>query len=390
MWNIDWPFDVDWSGKSIEPSSVLYEFDGPSVFVAKVGFIDLLFLKVDESDESEFYLATSTSELAVKALVNGNVSLRGAFLQSQYWLIETTYELSVLRHWLLSREHLPARFLPARSYPLSANMPFAPNSLSQAFAFFGMGFQGEQIDQSAMPFGIFKKLIDQAYDAARNILSPVLLIGSKSATFDFSVAQPDFGSLILSIKEPILNSAHVLKKFEKHAGKIEIEGVRAEFSTQKDAFFDAMDEIVDEASKGELSGALAEEQFSVLDRVQHVIPTGEGIIERAEFSSFKAGRTDSLIVGDKVGKRIHEAFKIAERRPIVETGKVEIVNSRQNSFVMLSARGRLVTCYVEWQYFDEIKNDPRFRTGARISVRGYLKRRRQRDLLEVSGAPSLL
>ncbi|HMN15505.1 MAG TPA: hypothetical protein PKD55_24580 [Bellilinea sp.] len=376
----------------IEPSIVLYEFDGPQIFLAKFGFVDVLFVKIDDDDDFDRYLATYTSNGIIEAVLNGNLSVRGAFSHDLCWIIDTNTDLSIREFWACSRDDIPSSFLPDRNVALRVGFPPIPNSLSQAFAFFGMGFQGEQIDHRDMRFSVLKKIIDESYDAARRILSPVFLAGSRSSTFDFSVAQPEFGSLILSIKEPKLNYDRIKKKSRQASDgdkstRLDIAG---EFSTQRNAFFDAMDEIVEEAEKGELTGSLAAERFSILDQIQNVIPTGEGVIEDAEFSSYSQGRTESLLVHEQVGARLHRAFKIAEQHPIVEVGRVEIMNARQNSFVMLSTRGKLVTCYVNADNFAELKQDDRFRTGARVAVQGMLSRRQLRDKLAVNGTPSIL
>ncbi|TPK18074.1 hypothetical protein [Mesorhizobium sp. B2-5-7] len=384
------PSDKTLSGNIITPAVVLYEFDGPQIFVSRMGFVDVLFVKVDDDDDFERYLATYTSDGIIEAVLNGNISVRGAFLHEQCWIVDTDGYLAIRECWLCSRDDLPASYLPDRNVAIRVGFPPLPNSMAQAFAFFGMGFQGEQIDHRSMRFSILKRIIDESHDAARKILSPIYLSGSRSSTFDFTVAQPEFGSLILSIKEPTINLQRAIKKSADSTVKPQVSNIQGEFVAQRSAFFDAMDEIVDEAEKGEISGSLAIERFSVLDQIQNVIPTGEGIIEDAEFSSYASGKTASLLVREEVGARLHRAFKTAEKNPIIEVGRVEIVNARRNSFVLLSSRGRLVTCYIEPESFANLKADPRFRTGARLSVRGLLTRRVLRDMLSVDGTPQLL
>ncbi|TPL86787.1 hypothetical protein FJ950_10320 [Mesorhizobium sp. B2-3-14] len=388
MWEASQRYDVAWSGNEVVPEKILYEHDGPQVFTSHIGFINVIFLKVDETEDSDIYLVSQTDSTIISALYEGAISLRGALRHDYYWIVEVENGLVVRRHWECPRRELPAGFLPDKSVALRSYTKSAPNSYSQAKAFFGMGFDGDEISAAAMRYGIFRRIIDNAYDAARGILSPALLVGTKTSTFDFTIDQPEFGSLILAINDPIFDSQNLRRILREKS--IDQHDFYGEFSSQRDLFFDAMDEIVDEANKGDLKPGLVEERFSLLDQIQNVIPTGESIIERAEFSSYRNGRTDSLVVQENAGERIFRAFKVAEMRPVVETGTIQIINARRNSFVMMSRRGKLVTCYVEPGIFRDMQENPSFKLGATIASRGYLMRRVQRDRLDVEGTPTLV
>lgn len=44
-------------GTVISPTRVLYAYDGPAIFTAKVGIEEYLFYKADELEESDIFLA---------------------------------------------------------------------------------------------------------------------------------------------------------------------------------------------------------------------------------------------------------------------------------------------------------------------------------------------
>lgn len=81
------------------------------------------------------------------------------------------------------------------------------------------------------------------------------------------------------------------------------------------------------ANSGNVSDALAEERFALLDNLQHIIPSDQARIENVVFSARSGEGILSVAVNDRAGTKLHGAFKRIERQSVTDIGRVEIVNS---------------------------------------------------------------
>ncbi|WP_157182175.1 hypothetical protein [Methylobacterium sp. WSM2598] len=376
MWSVEEPALPAWTTFPLDPEEILYEFDGPLTFTAKFGFFNALFHKVGQRRGSHFYIAVETSVDIISALKSGRISVRGALNRQHAWIIETLSDLSVVRYWQCSNDNMPERLLPRRGVSLYSYLGQSPNSVEQVNAFFSMAFVGPDLKSSSVPFSLLKKLINESYDAARRFLSPVFLSGAKSVTFDFP-AKTVPGSLVLTLDEPIIN-ANRLKQRTSDA-PVSVEAARSSFARQRESFFDEVEELVVQASTGQVADSLAEERFSLLDNIQHIIPSDENRIKQVEFSGRSTSITRALVVDEKAGTTIHRAFKRVERQVVTETGRIEIVNVPSKYFVYRSTRGKQVACHIPADMFGRLNADGRILNGALVKVRGHLRKRPKRD-----------
>lgn len=387
MWSVNRPFEQPWSEQPIEPQQVLYEFDGPLTFTSKVGFFDALIHKIGQKGEAHYFLASETNYEIVNALKAGELSVRGALNNDRYWILQTSDDLKVLKYWQCPHDQFPEHLLPMRGTPLYSYMKSSPDTLAQAQAFFAMAFSGDELRYGEAPFSLLKLLVDRSFEAVRRVLSPVFLTGAKSSTFDFPVrAVP--GSLILALGEPLINPYRLRQRISDTS--VAADNAAEYFNYQRENFFDEMSELVDQASKGDVRDSLAEERFSLLDNLQHIIPSDQNRIETVQFTAKKVAGVRSLIVNETSGSRMHRAFKRIERQPISENGKVEIVNSTSKYFVYRSTRGKQVSCYIPPNTFDQMVGDGLLRNGIVVRVRGVLSKRPNRDLLISTEEPKLI
>lgn len=386
MWSVEEPAFPAWTTIPLEPEEILYEFDGPLTFTARFGFFNALFHKIGQRRGSHFYLAVETSESTVNALKSGTLSVRGALNQQHAWIIEAFNDLSVSRYWQCPHDAIPEQLLPKRGVPLYSYLEQSPNSVEQIEAFFSIAFVGPELRSSNVPFSLLKKLINESYDAARRFLSPVYLSGAKSVTFDFP-ARTVPGSLILTLDEPIIN-ANRLKQRTAEA-PVSMEAARLSFARQRESFFDEVEELVVQASNGQVSDSLAEERFSLLDNIQHIIPSDENRIKQVEFAGRSTMTTRALVVNEIAGTTIHRAFKRVERQVVTETGRIEIVNAPSKYFVYRSTRGKQVACHMPADMFSRLNAEGRIINGSLVKVRGHLKKRPKRDQMVVEFEPTI-
>ena len=72
MWSLEAPSERPPTDDAIIPSKVLYRYDGPTIFTAQLGLTNTLFLKVDELDGGDLFLAAPTTRDLISALEAGN------------------------------------------------------------------------------------------------------------------------------------------------------------------------------------------------------------------------------------------------------------------------------------------------------------------------------
>jgi hypothetical protein len=269
---------------------------------------------------------------------------------------------------------------------LFAYLKNSPDSIEQATSFFSIGYVGSELKADSVPFSLLKMLIDKSYEAARRVLSPVFLAGARSSTYDFP-ARTIPGSLILALDEPFINPRRLFQRTSE--SPVSIEDARAYFAQQRESFFDEVGELVGEASRGQIADSLAEERFSLLDNLQHIIPSDENRIDRVEFAGGDEMSVRALVVDELTGTRMHRAFKRVERQAVTESGRIEIVNIPSKSFVYRSTRGKQVTCYIPAQAFERLHARGLMRTGALVRVRGHLSKRSQRDEMRTDYEPDI-
>ncbi|WP_201832842.1 hypothetical protein [Microvirga zambiensis] len=388
MWTEDMPSKRGWTNDPLRPAQVLYEFDGPLIFTVRSGLAEILFYKVDELDDANLFLATQTSDQIISALKEGRLSVRGALLQSNHWVVETSPNLVVTRYWPLSIRDVPESFFPLETVPLYSHFGPAPDSIEQAEAFFSMGFHGEAMTHAGMMFGTFKNLINNAYLTARKVLSPDFLAGSRTSTFDFEMYEPRFGSLIIALKEPVVNSENIRRRAQ--LAEVPIDAVQQQIEAQAQSFIKDLGTVVKQADEGVIRPATAESHFYLLDNLQGVLPTDENKITSVEFSVRSDGKTRSLSINKTSGERIQTAYRNLENAIVFDVGTLDVINRPSKTFVMMSKRGKQVTCAMEPEIFNWLLSDERFKPGARIIVRGRRSRRKYRDFLQVSGRPRIL
>jgi hypothetical protein len=385
MWHRGLPADTTGAGYPIVPSDVLYAYDGPLIFVAKMGVADALFYKIEASAGDNLFLVTIVRDKSLQLLSDGALSLRGALANQQYWIVETDRNLRVKQHWTAERDDLPSDFLPEAGLTLSQGSPRAKDTIEQALAFFAMRFSGSALVPKELKFSTFKSIVNDAYDSARKILFPLSQLGNRRGILDFTMAQPVFGSLVIAINDPVV--ADGLKR------KLDIDSqeIEQQIFRNRDIFFQLIDELVRLCrQQNNLSPAVAAERFDVLDQISGILPTFDGKISELEFDSggHGAGASVVLIEAD-VGERLRAAHREAETHPITERGAIIEINNSSNTFILMSTRGRQVTCVPEVQAFAALQKDNNFRIGSLVTGRGKLVKRYRRDKLIVFGVPTV-
>lgn len=388
-WSINQRSHDPWrEDAAIRPDKVLYSYDGPTIFTASFGFFEALFIKVEEMDYTDLYLVSSTTQEIVDAILKGRLSVRGGFATGQYWIVELRKNFAVFKYWTCSKDELPEDFLPNKNLALFAHLGRAPDTLMQSSAFFSMAFQGEKMKKAGMPFSRFKGLVDAAHDASRKVLTPLYLSRTRTKTFDYSLQEPSFSSLVLSIRRPIINEAAAIRRMPPDYSS-GLNSVQEHFSEQRDVFLEEVSEVVKEADAGGVTDSLVQERYFLLEAIQALIPNEENDLSSVDFTGAGETNVRTVGIGSRSGNRITRAFRKADGMSKEISGRIEIINSASNYFVLLTPGNRQINCSLDPASYKRLEKNHLFRNGSFISVKGDLYRRPRRDWLRVEGEPRL-
>lgn len=357
----------------LEPTKVLYYFDGPQIFCSKFGFIDAVFMKIEDCDESFLFLAATATNEIITLVEAGKLSVRGVFLQPHLWVIETDHNYSVIKCWATRKECISESMLPEPGVGLHLGAARVPDTVEQSKAYFSIAFRGASVSTGHMPFSALKSLVDNAYDATRRVLMPAELKGSKAATFDLLV-EPTIGSLIISIERPIISLPNISRRLNSQISK---EYLDAQMEAQRDTFFDAFSDFVGRSSLLESAGDSAKD---IVIQFRDIIP-GQGTdYASVEFSANMDNNVRTIFIDTHTGDKIHRLLGAAQHERVTRAGKIVEINEPSSTFLLSGRNGRIVTCVAS----EELSNDPDFNLGNHIEVSGSFIRRTRRDLMYVS------
>jgi hypothetical protein len=373
-----------WSDQAIVPGEILYAFDGPVVFVSQVGLSNTLFVKFQEEEDGSYYHACSIDDAHLTALRSGELSLRGALISDQSFVVLLTHSLHVKRFWQEEMRNVSDKMLPKRRVGLSSKGGLIWDSLEEARALLALTFQGRSLGKAIMPLGMLTALVNKTHEAARRILLPPQLAGLKSASVDFQVSPPKFSSLVLALQHPVFRTAVIEKRL---TGDQDREQLETEIQTNSSDFVDNIAELSESADKGEISLAIAQEKFSSLEQIRTIVPTERNKLTELAITSNTENKRSLVVVSHETGDKMVRARKLIEARPVTDFGRLIQVNDKRNTVVYQSVRGQEVTFTLEQATFKTMEAEGRLKLGYRIRAVGYLERRARRDALTLTETP---
>ena len=232
MWSQDLPSKSVAHLPPIVPERVYYEFDEPLIFAAHLGLSELLFTKIDQVPSGSLFLAAAVQGRILDALGDNLLSVRGAIESGACFVVEIGGGGRVSRYWDVAFEDVPEDYLPVRGVGLDPAVEWVADAFDQIDAFFSVRFSGEELSKESMSFQTFKSLVDSFYDSVRHMFVPPGLEKAKSATFDFKIHEPAFGSLILTIDRPQLHPGNIRRHLRRP--DLEMTQVQEGFALRKD------------------------------------------------------------------------------------------------------------------------------------------------------------
>lgn len=379
MWTLSTPpTSSPMEGTSIKPVEVLYEYDGPTIFVAKAGFSNVLFHKFDETREHDFFIAVQTNPRTVEALREGRLSMRGALECDSYWVVQTSGNLNVEKTWQVDEFDLPTRILPTRNHGLLHQLNPVPDTLEQATGFFSVKFNGPALSRQSISFRKLKSLLGEVYEVANNYLLPSISQASKYSVTDFDVAPLKFASLLVSIKRPVVLE-DAIKRRKLNVGPRD--GLIGQIQQQRDDLINGMAEVVQEARARDLSLGFAGEHVTWIAALNTLAPSRGDDVEYVEVAASDMQSARMLVINAETAARIKAAHSEIARSKVTLRGKVVEVNASSSTFVFKANNVRQTTCEVDPAKFDALVANGELVVGADVAATGLFERRERRDKL---------
>jgi hypothetical protein len=370
------PTPID--GTSIKPLEVLYEYDGPTIFSARIGLSVFLFNKFDETPEHEFFIASQVTREVLEALGAGRLSVRGALENDGYWIIQTSGPLKVVSAWYVDELNFPTRLLPTRHHGLFHTSNPVPDTLEQATSYFSVKFNGSGLRRQSISFRRLKTLINEVYEVANNYLIPAFGNVSKYSVTDFDMAPLKFASLLISIKRPlVLQDAIKRRKLNLDPA----DGILGQMQQQRDDLMDGMEVVVGEAGKRELSKSFAGDNVTWIAALNTISPSRNDDVDFVEVSSSNSQSSRLLVIDTDTAARIKSAHSEVTRSKVSLQGKVVEINATASTFVFRANNVRQTTCVVDSGKFGGMVAGGELFVGATVLVTGIFERRDRRDRL---------
>ncbi|MGU3386985.1 hypothetical protein ACLBYG_20915 [Methylobacterium sp. D53M] len=382
MWSLDTPYERPEAPISLDPTNVLYYFDGPQIFQSKFGFLDTIFVKSDEFEESDLWLASMTDAQTIGLIEANRLSVRGAFLNDRCWIVQTDYDMNVERFWPCKIDEIPENMIPHPGVALTYGAPRVPDTVEQSTSLFSIGFKGKSLTKHGMPLSVFRGLVNSFGDIARNVLTPTDLASSRSATFDLLIGEPKFRSLVVSVTDPILNIGKIQQKLS--SDKIGEEFIEEQIKEQGDAFFANLEGIVQQATMEKNARNISEGNRELVSNLRELIPSESTYIDSIEFSSSLYGDFRNVYIDRDNGEKIHKAFFSETYKNTTRAGVIVEINDESHTFLLKGARSRITTCIPNQEIYNWLIEQDEYVNGSRISVSGAFEQRTYRDRMYVN------
>ncbi|WP_375291826.1 hypothetical protein [Qipengyuania sp.] len=389
MWVDAEPIQRDWHGGEIRISEVLYEFEGPVVFVARVGFNELLFAKRDEGELADFFLAVETNDRIVAALRQGKLSLRGALDRPEGWLIET--DLRTINGFQSLAEGQFDDLLPQPKIALYSRYGLVPDTLEQAEAFIAFRFVGAAVQGGQVPLSVLQdKINDFAAFVKKALLPQALMTGRDYRFFDVEMAEPKFSSLVLAAKKPTFDEARIA--LSRRLEGVNPEALNLQAGNQGREFWGLLNRTLEQIDQtGELSQDFKIENQIFLTNLKGLIPSDDENLSRVEVTFNDGMNLHTAIIEGNQRRTIVAAQAEIEGFDVrTLVGVIIEVNGVAGTFIIKDMAERQTTCVMPRADFNELDDDNQLYRGRQVSITGIFTRRTRRDKLWIDGPIAFL
>lgn len=380
MWIDAEPIQREWHGGDIRIRQILYEFDGPIVFIAQVGLNELLFAKRDEGELADFFIAVETDNSIVEALSQGRLSLRGALDQADGWILETDLnQVFGFQHLLKGQFD---GLLPPAKVGLYSRFGLVPDTLEQADALVSFRFVGPAIQDGQVPLSVLQnKINDFANFVRKEFLPEALMQGRDYKFFDVQMAEPKFSSLLLAAKRPKFDEEKISQS--PRLGNIDPDLLNAQASEQGREFWEILHQTLDQIERtGEISNDFIVANQLFLENLNGLIPSDAERLNWVEVTYNDGFAVHTAIIEGASRRKIVEAQAQVENLDVRTIfGVIIEVNGDAGTFIIKDFAERQTTCDMPSADFEALDDNGQLYRGRQVAISGMFTRRTRRDYI---------
>jgi hypothetical protein len=210
---VDYPLDLF---GSLEPDDVLYEFDGPRIFISINGYGDkFLVYQCAEQESLCRYVVVPAAEELLQNLRTGLMTMRDALSQPWTWLVEKLHSGQVTRARKINIRDLPQNALPRPGTLL----------LPSLRPFLSLRMVGEKLGAGTVPASVIRRAVEGATTALKILVDWSLQTASVGGRpedrlrryYDLPTQRVAFASFEIAFAHPALTAQVDLLKEKEDA-----------------------------------------------------------------------------------------------------------------------------------------------------------------------------
>lgn len=371
LWHIETPQCSVESFKDRKIVEVLYEFDGPKIFITSSGSLQYLWYECAEDTVAlvSRYLVVPTNEQTLAYLKDGTRTVYDALNQPWVWAVDLGQDDQVINGWVVHLEEVPQSAKPERGVAL---WPELEPLIS--YRLIGAGLREGEVPTSVAtralerPAAALKKLLEAMGRSAAQGRPEESL----RKVYDLPAQRIAFNSFEVSFGMPKETELPLADD-----GKT-VYQVSSEYLGQ------AFDWLKSDGSAGELDGIL-------LDVLKELVPPAHGQVIEAEVrgkmisgpSPVRLTRKDRLTVTQAISRR-----RSKERELLRVEGRIGEFDKDQLSFILRDRSNSAdeLKCSFTEEQFDDLYEA--FDNDRRVVLLGKLQM--TRNVLEVLAADTVI
>lgn len=326
------PTEFDWTPErksepspwlSVEPSEVLYEYDGPRLFTTSEEPWMYLWYLCDEASSAQRFIVAPTSDHVVSQLKAGVMTVREAISLPGTRVVEVhNAKDAPLEHWRVSFDELPEQILPKRHVMLRPSL--AP--------LLSLRMTG-QLEPGKVPISAIKRSIDGAYTALKRLAEVSLAVGAASGRpthslrrlFDLPTQRLAFGSIEIAFSK-------------KHEGDL-TELMEPQDQSKTDAMAATLTRALEQVHLGR---NLQEVPVSLLEIMEKLAPPPDGPVQAVEIRGSLLTKQSNYVltrpVADSLRAAIRSVRKDSEQLHVF-SGTVREFDKDRFSFTLRNSEG---------------------------------------------------
>jgi hypothetical protein len=342
----------------LKPSEVLYEFDGPRIFVTQAQIGELLCFLTDDDGRTLRFIAAPTNSSILDMLKSGSLTVREALDQPWVWFVDLGYSGQPVAAWQGTLSEAPSDALPKKGVMLWPH-------LEPVFALRAIG---DGLKEGSVPMSVIRQVIDGASTALKKVANSVFedarRQGRKANTirqfYDLPAIGFAYNSFEVAFRLPDAKQGPL-------TGSTTDETLAA-FSEMGMKLESALNWAID--AKADEATPLA---IELLEALEKLVPPKSGIVKSVEvrgriFSDplirFPLTRDSSTCVRKALG-----AARASQEKITTVSGLVREFDKDDFSFTLReTSDGKEHICRFQPEYYDELVEV--FNTDERVTISG--------------------